>query len=559
MNTKRKARFVALLCASPAIPSSLASTWYVNANATGANTGGSWTNAFTDLQDALPPTNTNWLAGDDIWVAKSTPAQPAYKPSARHPNDTDPRHATFYIPPGVRVYGGFVGGETALTQRNPEVNKTILDGDLAGDDDDGQFPDGPAAMYDDNSYHVVFFQNTESQFETKLSGFIIRHGRADSASSYDDRTGAGVIALWDPGQFITAPLLNRLVIEHNYAEERGAGVQVAGKGPTYLTNCRIQHNVVNIGYGAGLYAGDHNNENSGVFEFVLQNCIFYGNEINQGSGAGVAYGRAQVSNCTFFGNVCHAASPDTFDNVGAYLQNGTGGGHPSATVTLKNCIVWNNTAPQIGARVAVDHCDVEDASWFSASGSIQTDPIFRDASGGNLRLSYFQIDESCNTTSPCIDTGDDGFILDDATDVNDDALTAVPTPWDFDKGPRVVDFDHDSAALEVDMGAYEECFADIDGDGSVGLSDLTSLLSCYGTTNCSSACCNANIAGCDTAVDIADPTVLLSHYGETCAASEGISAQYGDDPLADWLRSASAESVIEWWQAGMPPVGDGEE
>jgi hypothetical protein len=45
---------------------------YVNTNATGTNNGSSWTNAFTDLQNALSVAFIN----DEIWVAAGS-----YKPT----------------------------------------------------------------------------------------------------------------------------------------------------------------------------------------------------------------------------------------------------------------------------------------------------------------------------------------------------------------------------------------------------------------------------------------------------------------------------------------------
>ena len=94
---------------------------YVDASALGANDGSSWGDAFVDLQAGLSTAG----AGDQLWVAAGsyTPAPPG-----------GPSSATFAIPSGVEVYGGFAGGETALSQRDPAANPTVLSGDLLGDD-----------------------------------------------------------------------------------------------------------------------------------------------------------------------------------------------------------------------------------------------------------------------------------------------------------------------------------------------------------------------------------------------------------------------------------------
>ncbi|MFZ4572631.1 MAG: IPT/TIG domain-containing protein, partial [Bacteroidales bacterium] len=102
---------------------------YVNASATGANNGSSWTDAYTSLQTAI----TSAFSSQQIWVAAGT-----YKPTA-----TTDRTISFVMKEGVAIYGGFAGTETLLTDRAPSVNVTILSGEIG------------AAGTSDNSYHVV--------------------------------------------------------------------------------------------------------------------------------------------------------------------------------------------------------------------------------------------------------------------------------------------------------------------------------------------------------------------------------------------------------------------
>jgi hypothetical protein len=59
--------------------------------------------------------------------------------------------------------------------------------------------------------------------------------------------------------------------------------------------------------------------------------------------------------------------------------------------------------------------------------------------------------------SPCIDVGDETLVLADETDVNDDTDEGEDTPWDIKKSRRVI-------SSEVDLGSYEECYSDVDGD-----------------------------------------------------------------------------------------------
>jgi len=68
------------------------------------NNGSSWALAKRTVRNALAAS----AAGDEVWVARGTYAE------------------CVVIPPGVSLYGGFAGDETALTQRNWTTNLSIL-------------------------------------------------------------------------------------------------------------------------------------------------------------------------------------------------------------------------------------------------------------------------------------------------------------------------------------------------------------------------------------------------------------------------------------------------
>lgn len=126
--------------------------------------GSSWSRAFDSLTDALAAASS----GDEVWVAEG-----AYLPELPASRD-----ATFLIPPGVRVYGGFEGGESSLAQRpsNPLNNQTDLKGT------------GPTG---DPVYSVVTFDNAGSN--TILDGFVISGARADGGSNAQSN-GGGIYA-----------------------------------------------------------------------------------------------------------------------------------------------------------------------------------------------------------------------------------------------------------------------------------------------------------------------------------------------------------------------------
>jgi len=96
--------------------------------------------------------------------------------------------------------------------------------------------------------------------------------------------------------------------------------------------------------------------------------------------------------------------------------------------------MWGDSAPSeaeiynFNSTPTVSYSDI--AGGYTGTGNIGEDPLFVDAGGGNLRLSW---------DSPCIDAGDN---------------SAVTEPNDLDGLPRIVDGDCDTTAT-VDMGAYE--------------------------------------------------------------------------------------------------------
>ena len=97
---------------------------YVNGSrTTGANTGASWADAFRG-PNALQAALATARPGDEVWVA-----QGVYRPAP----PGGPRTSAFRLVSGVRVYGGFAGGEHTPAERGPG-HTTTLSGDLNGND-----------------------------------------------------------------------------------------------------------------------------------------------------------------------------------------------------------------------------------------------------------------------------------------------------------------------------------------------------------------------------------------------------------------------------------------
>ena len=130
-----------------------AMTIYVDEDASGANDGSTWADAFTSLKDA---TDYATVMGDEIWIAEGV-----YTPHASS------RTTSFRIMPGVSLYGGFNGTETALSQRDWRTYESVLSGDLNGNDN-GNISWNESTR-SDNSYRVVTIDDAGSN--TLLDGY----------------------------------------------------------------------------------------------------------------------------------------------------------------------------------------------------------------------------------------------------------------------------------------------------------------------------------------------------------------------------------------------------
>ncbi|RIL11373.1 MAG: hypothetical protein DCC75_02455 [Proteobacteria bacterium] len=239
---------------------------YVDSDSAGANDGTSWENAFTNLQSALLASQ----AGAEIWVSAGT-----YKPDSGSGN----RDATFQMKSGVALYGGFSGGETALDQRNPSLNETILSGDLNGDD--GSYAWDYYIGYSnigENSKHIITALNTNSQ--TILDGFTVIGGNAEGSVD-----GGG-------GLYINSgsPVIRNCKFSYNRARGANTGggaILIVGSNPT-ITSTMFYRNKSYYrepgpggGYIGRSVAGAIYNSNSSP---QIQGCTFLQ---NKGDGAGV--------------------------------------------------------------------------------------------------------------------------------------------------------------------------------------------------------------------------------------------------------------------------------
>lgn len=129
---------------------------FVDTNATGANTGGNWVDAYTSLEVALSSNGP----GTTYWIAEGT-----YRPTAIQ-SSGDLRTATFVVEDGDRLFGGFRSGDVPNpSSRTGLAENTILDGNVN--------PSNPA----DGVFHVVTALGDDRDL-TVINGLHIRGGDA---------------------------------------------------------------------------------------------------------------------------------------------------------------------------------------------------------------------------------------------------------------------------------------------------------------------------------------------------------------------------------------------
>lgn len=332
---------------------------YVDAGATGANNGTSWTDAYTSLQDALQ--NAELLT--KIYVAAGT-----YIPHA-----TD-RASYFILKNYVELYGGFAGNETSIDQsvlnaRDFSANETILSGDLLGDD-------VGLTNNIENSYHVLYANNINSS--VIVDGFTVSGGNASGTST---TTYGGGIYMSN-----SAVMLSNLTFTNNNASYYGACIYASG-GSINLHNASMLANRSNYN-GAGIFAN--------AAELNIGN-VFMGNNTARYHGAGLYLTgcSGSIVNTTVAGNVS-----DTYNyDGGLYAFN--------SPIQLINCLLSDNVG---NAYNSSDSLVVVSHSFIQGSGGSGSWLLAGFADGGNnidgaSLLVDFTVNDELYEISPAIGAG----------------------------------------------------------------------------------------------------------------------------------------------------------
>ena len=303
----------------------------------------------------------------------------------------------------------FLGKNIILRSTDPVstsvVATTIIDGNQAGS--------------------VVTFSGTELS-SCLLAGFTLTGG-------YHDMEAGGI-----QGNGTHATIQNNRIVGNGNG---GGGLSSQFGGGLFRCDGAIRHNAIlnnhaDAGHGGGLLMcngiieGNVISSNTAMFggalclcDGTIQNNVIAGNWAGDCGGLLDCHGTIQ--NNTIFGN--QTTRPESPCAGGLVISYGP------ITGTIRNCIIWGNTAPvntQITNCPEPSYCCIENWSG-GGTGNIALNPQMTNPTSGDFHLL---------AGSPCIDAGG-----------------AVGLSQDFEGNPRPFDWPGMSGGdgSNYDMGAYE--------------------------------------------------------------------------------------------------------
>jgi predicted outer membrane repeat protein len=253
----------------------------------------------------------------EIWVARGI-YNPLFHASLTGCDDGG-NNNSFVLVAGVKIYGGFAGTETSLTERNLAQNPSVLSGD--------------------NSYHTVIsagnmIRGTDT---ARLDGFVIRNGKAN---------GSGTMTI--NGQSISA--------------NNGGGIYFANSSPN-IVNVAIRGSEASAS-GGGIYANNSSPK--------LINAVVSGNLSASGGGIYLNGGSPALTNITVSGNRA------TTSGGGIYMNSSSP--QIGNSIVWGNAAGSSNNVYSTGGSPAYQYSLVQDLNP-SGTGNINgtnpsNDPVF---------------------------------------------------------------------------------------------------------------------------------------------------------------------------------------
>lgn len=324
-------KFLTLFCCLFSLSFSLTGqTIFVKQDATGANNGSSWADAYTKLHVAIE----NAPEGADVWIAAGIYIR-------------GEQNRSFYLTRTMNLYGGFAGTETSFNERNITENPTILSADNNSDD----LPDDRLTNRSDNSTHVLFFENDLDNII--VDGLTIKGGHTNRGEDPSNlvQLGGGIYS--EANSFTVR---NCTILENSAAYGGGIHVHVQPNAQVLIEDCIIKSNGADF-RGGGFY---HRSPNANI---TIRNTVFDDNLAR--FGAAVYFGETDanltIENCTFtnglvigLGGAVYitlagqgAINNSTFDSNRAFQSGGALFVRNEGTlVTVNNCNFRNNSVTQ---------------------------------------------------------------------------------------------------------------------------------------------------------------------------------------------------------------------
>ncbi|WP_198517120.1 InlB B-repeat-containing protein [Tenacibaculum sp. SZ-18] len=399
---------------------------YVDKDATGSNDGTSWGNAYTSLQDALANDST----GDEIWIAEGN-----YIPGT---NRTD----SFILnQTSLKLYGGFNGTESLLSERNITLHKTILDGDVNGDDTGINYF---GVNRSDNILNIVKVQSTNCT----IDGVTIANGHADDTSSSDRQEGSAVLIDADN------MTIKNCIIEKNLVRRLGVVQMIDYKGFLNIENTVFNENFGNGG--VALYT----RASGGILNVNLTNCLVSNNTLEAVSGAGktgILWFRQDINNSNFGQTVtltnCTVVNNNNNTNTtdATLLNSSRITSNPPVNVRVYNSIFWGNR----NGVGDVMHSIGNDTNQLSGKSYIVETSVGEDGGFDNIAT----LNAISNTSASKIAITNVDPLFNSTTDFGLQSSSPVVNNGDNSKIPSGVTTDilgNDRIqSLGVDFGCYE--------------------------------------------------------------------------------------------------------